>query len=173
MELGPGMHSTDIFQGMGLGVTTPIMLIGGKKCSKPPPCLCQWNRKYYFFQETSLRPKYFPCLLLNSRPAFSRGNGFLPKKCCSFTGKGEAQATARFGECLLRDGGLYPNLKSRHLFTLSHTKYPPIIYPRCPQACQHPDASLVSDMAVPRTLSRLLNILTLILPMQQVPLHLF
>lgn len=131
------------------------------------------EQKSDFFQESSLRPKCFLCLLLNSRPAFSRRNGFLPNKCCSFTGKGEAQATARFGGCLLRGGGLYPSLKSRHLFTPSHAKYLPIIYPRCPQACQHPDASNVREMAVPCTISWLLDILTLILPMQQVPLHLF
>ena len=41
-------------------------------------------------------------LLLNGRPTFSRGNGFLPKKCSGFTGKGEAWATARFWGCLLR-----------------------------------------------------------------------
>lgn len=70
-----------------------------------------------------LQSKILPVpLLLNSRPAFFRGNGFLPQKRSGFTGKGEVWAAARFWGFLLKGGGLYPRLKSRNLFTLSHTK---------------------------------------------------
>lgn len=61
-------------------------------------------------------------LLLNSRPTFSRRNGFLPKKHSGFRGKGEVLATARFWGPLLRGRSLYPSLKSRNLFTSSNTK---------------------------------------------------